>query len=122
MNMRKIYYLSSCNTCKRIIDDLQLEENDFLFQDIKSEPITADQLDQFYRETTSYEQLFNKRARKYHQMNLKNEDLDDKDYRDLILKEYTFLKRPVIQIGDQYFIGNSKKNIQAAKEALHGTD
>ena len=120
--MRKIYYLSTCNTCKRIIDDLQLEDNDFQFQDIKSEPITADQLDQFYQYTDSYEKLFNKRARKYHKMNLKERGLEDNDYRNLILEEYAFLKRPVIQVGDQYFIGNSKKTIQAAKEAINGTD
>jgi len=32
---------------------------------------------------------------------------------------YTFLKRPVILVDGQIFVGNSKKTVQAAKEALH---
>ncbi|HAT68946.1 MAG TPA: hypothetical protein DCS22_00475, partial [Flavobacteriaceae bacterium] len=52
------------------------------------------------------------------QRNLKDEDLIEDDFRDLILEHYTFLKRPVIINNDQIFIGNSKKVIEAAKESL----
>ena len=37
--MNKIYYLSTCDTCKRIITELQLKEKGFVFQDIKTEKI-----------------------------------------------------------------------------------
>ena len=33
--MKKIFYLSSCDTCKRIINELELKEKGFVFQDIK---------------------------------------------------------------------------------------
>ena len=46
-------------------------------------------------------------------------ELSEKDYKDLILDHYTFLKRPVLVLDDQIFVGNSKKVVQAAKEALH---
>ena len=36
----------------------------------------------------------------------------------LILEEYTFLKRPVIIIGTQIFVGNSKAEIEKAAKAL----
>jgi len=36
----------------------------------------------------------------------------------LILEEYSFLKRPVIFIDDEIFVGNAKKVDAAAKEKL----
>ena len=44
--MNKIYYLSSCDTCKRIISELELKEKGFVFQDIKTEKITPTQLEE----------------------------------------------------------------------------
>ena len=38
----------------------------------------------------------------------------------LLLDHYTFLKRPVLVLGDELFIGNAKATIAAAKAALHG--
>ncbi|OYW16129.1 MAG: arsenate reductase, partial [Sphingobacteriales bacterium 12-47-4] len=44
--------------------------------------------------------------------------LTEKDYRQYILDEYTFLKRPVVIIGKKIFIGSEKKNIAALKASL----
>jgi len=52
-------------------------------------------------------------------MGLKEKTLSEQDYRQLILDEYTFLKRPVIIIDDQIFVGNAKKEVESAKEAMH---
>lgn len=117
--MKKIYHLSTCDTCKRILNELEVPDS-FILQDIKSEKITAEQLDEMQRLSGSYESLFSKRARLYKERDLKNEDLDDGRYRGLILEHYTFLKRPVIINNDEIFIGNSKKTIAAAKESIHG--
>lgn len=51
-------------------------------------------------------------------MDLKNQNLEEKDYRQLILEEYTFLKRPVAIINSNIFIGNSKKNIESLQSEL----
>ena len=51
-------------------------------------------------------------------MGLKDKNLSEKDYSALILEEYTFLKRPVILIDDEIFVGNSKKVVAAAKAKL----
>ena len=115
--MKKIYYLSSCSTCDRIIKELDLKKKKFGFQDIKTEKITPAQLDEMKR-SGSYESLFSRVALKYRALGLNNMELGEKDYRKYILEEYTFLKRPVIIIDDQIFIGNSSKNIEAVKEAL----
>ncbi len=112
--MKKLYYLSTCDTCKRIINELNLP-SDVILQDIKTNPITKVQLEELYGFSKSYEALFSKRARLYKERDLKNASLKDADYKNLILEHYTFLKRPVLVFNDQVFIGNSKKTITAAK-------
>tara|TARA_B100000963_G_scaffold268723_1_gene236889 strand:- start:245 stop:598 length:354 start_codon:yes stop_codon:yes gene_type:complete len=114
--MKKAYYLSSCSTCDRIINEVKYHL--FQFQDIKFDAITEEQIDQMYQFTNSYEDLFNKRARKYKSMGLNYENLKEEDFKNLILKEYTFLKRPVFIVGHEIFVGNSKKTIDALKKYL----
>lgn len=116
--MKKIYHLESCSTCKRIIKELNNGKG-FELQNIKAEKITAAQLDELAKMAGSYEALFSRRAMKYRELGLQDKTLDEKDYRKLILEEYTFLKRPVIIIGDDIFIGNAKKTIEAAKQLLN---
>jgi len=114
--MKKVYYLSSCSTCDRILKEVKYHH--FQFQDIKSDAITEEQLDQMCQFTNSYKDLFNKRARKYKSMGLNYENLKEEDFKNLILKEYTFLKRPVFIVGHEIFVGNSKKTIDALKKYL----
>lgn len=116
--MKKIYYLSTCNTCTRILKELDLPEA-FQFQDIKNEALTEEQLEAMKALSGSYENLFNKRARQYNALNLKEKSLSEADYKSYLLEHYTFLKRPVLVIDDQIFIGNSKKTVEAAKQSLH---
>lgn len=115
--MKKIYHLSTCDTCKRILNELA-PSSDIILQDIKTEEITNDQLNEMQQLAGSYEALFSKRARLYKERDLKNQALSEDDYKNLILEHYTFLKRPVIILNDHIFIGNSKKVVAAAKEAI----
>jgi len=106
--MKKIYYLKSCNTCMRIIKEIN-PSPDFIIQNLKVEPLTVEQLDAIYKFTNSYEALFNKRAKLYKEMGLGNNNLQEQDYKYYLLQHYTYLKRPVIVIDKSVFIGNSKK-------------
>ena len=117
--MKKVYYLSTCDTCSRILKELQLSDA-FILQDIKSDPITTEQIEQMRDLCDSYESLFSKRARLYKSKGLNNKTLSEEDYKNYILEHYTFLKRPVIIVSDKIFVGNSKKTIEAAKEVIHG--
>ena len=114
--MKKVYFLQTCDTCRRILKELNLV--DFEKQEIKSNPITVAQLEEMYSLSNSYEALFNKRAKKHKEMGLKNEIIEEIDYRQYILDEYTFLKRPVFIVDEQIFIGNSKKEIERLKTTL----
>lgn len=113
-----IYYLSSCDTCKRILKELA-PSKEIDLQDIKSSPLTDNQLEELKAKAGSYEALFSKRARLYKERNLKEKTLSETDYRSLLLEHYTFLKRPVMVIGEEIFIGNTKNVVAAAKEKIH---
>ena len=115
--MRKIYYLKTCDTCKRIIKALPSTEG-FEFQDIKEESITVKQLEEMCALTEGYEVLFSKRAKLYKEMGLKDANLSESDFKRYILEHYTFLNRPVIIVEDQIFVGNSPKVVEQAIKAL----
>ena len=80
---------------------------------------TFKKLDQMAKMSGSYESLFSRRAMKYKSMGLKDKSLSEKNYRQLILEEDTFLKRPVFIVNDNIFVGNSKKTIEALSSALN---
>lgn len=115
--MKKIYYLSTCDTCKRILKELDPPVS-FELQDIKEKPLTRDQLEKLKHRSGTYEALFSKRARLYKERDLKNKQLTEEDYKELLLEHYTFLKRPVIVDDQKIFIGNSKKEVAAAKASI----
>ena len=115
--MKKIYYLSTCSTCSRIINELGIGD-EFTYQDIKKDGITEDQIKEMKALAGSYEALFSRVAMKYRAMGLNEMTLTEEDYKMHILEEYTFLKRPVFIIDEQIYVGNSKKNVGAVRQAL----
>ena len=112
----KVYYLSTCNTCTRILNEIGTEG--LTLQDIKTESITKEQLEEMYELAGSYEALFSKRAMKYRSMGLNEMELSEADLKKYILEEYTFLKRPVAIVDGEIFIGSAKKNVEALKSAV----
>ncbi|TDW46030.1 arsenate reductase [Flavobacterium sp. 270] len=114
--MNKIYYLASCDTCRKIIKNLP--ENDLVFQDIRQNPITEAELEEMYQLSGSYEALFSKKAQLYKSMDLKNKALTEADFKKYILEHYTFLSRPVFIIDGKIYIGNSQQNILQVTKAL----
>ena len=114
----RTYYLATCNTCQRILKAYG-DRPDLELINVKERPITEREVDEMKELAGSYEALFNRRARKYRDRGLHEKVLAEQDYRRLILEEYTFLKRPVTIVGKQIFVGNAKKQVAAATEALN---
>ena len=108
--MKRIYHLSSCNTCQRIIKELNPSKEVELI-DIKKENIDAKTLDWLKEKVGSYEQLFSRRAVKFRSEGWNEKDLSEADYREVMLKEYTFWKRPFMIYDEHAFIGNAKKEV-----------
>ena len=115
--MKAIFHLSSCDTCRKILRELS-PGSDVRLQDIKTARISAEQLDEMARLSGSYESLFSRKAIKFRTAGLADKQLSESDFRRLLLEEYTFLKRPVVQAGQRIFVGNAAKTVAAAKAAL----
>jgi arsenate reductase len=117
IKMNKIYYLASCDTCRKIIKSLPKDHN-LVFHDIKQDPITVEELEEMYRLSGSYEALFSKKAQLYKSMDLKNKSLTEADFKKYILEHYTFLSRPVFIIDGKIYIGNSQQNTLQVMKTL----
>jgi arsenate reductase (glutaredoxin) len=117
--MKKVYWLSTCSTCKRILKEVQAIKLGFESQDIATEKITPDQLSEMKKRAGSYGALFSRRAIKYRELGLKDKRLQENDFKKLILQEYTFLKRPVFLVNDKIFVGSENKTIEDLKKYLN---
>lgn len=118
----KFFYLHTCSTCTRIAKELDIENRGVELREIKTSPVTASELDDMRSKAGSYEALFNKRSRKYREMKLGEKELSEDQIRELILGEYTFLKRPVLVADEIVFAGNSKKVVAEALQFIRDAE
>lgn len=109
--MKKVYSLRTCDTCRKILAKFNLK--DWEIREIKTEPITQEELEEMYKRTNSYEELFSKKSTQIKLRELDLKTMTEEDYKELLLDHYTFLKRPVFITEDQIFIGNGKDNVKA---------
>ena len=117
----KIYHLSSCSTNKKILDQLPNKEKVELIN-IKDKNIDEQDLDYCAKEMGSYEALFSRKAVKYREWGLNTRDLSEKEIKEYILSEYTFLKRPVSIINSKVFAGNTKDMVEKLTEEMSNVD
>lgn len=112
--MKKIYTLNNCETCRKFIKELA-PEKDVEIIDIKTSGINARDLDKAAKALGSYEALFSKKAIKYRTMGLNEKELSEKEKRELILSEYTFLRRPLVIMDDKITAGATKQSMEILK-------
>ena len=94
----------------------------FELREIKSAPITENELNNMKEIAGSYAALFSKMARKYKELQLSQKVLSEEEVKHYILSDYTFLKRPVIIFGNNIFVGNSANVIKEAKSLISWRD
>ena len=114
--MKKVYFLKTCSTCKRIMSEFDL--TDFEQREIKSKAVSVEELQEMYDLSNSYEALFSKKSTQIKERNIEVKSLQEEDFKKLILEDYRFLKRPVFIINQEIFIGSNKKNIELLRERL----
>lgn len=108
--MKKVYFLKTCSTCKKIMAELDLE--DWTRREVKSKNVSEKELQELYDLAGSYEALFSKKSTQIKAREIDVKTLKEEDFKTLILDHYSFLKRPVFLDGDKIFIGNDKKNVE----------
>lgn len=114
--MKKVYFLKTCSTCKRIMSEFDL--TDFEQIEIKSKAVSEEELQEMYALSKSYEALFSKKSTQIKERNIDVKALQEEDFKKLILEDYRFLKRPVFIINQEIFIGSDKKNIEELNSFL----
>ena len=108
--MKKVFYLKTCGTNKKIMTPLDL--SDWELREIKSQPITEAELEEMYEKTKSYEALFSKKSTQIKERGIDVSSLKEQDFKKLILDHYSFLKRPVFVTDNEVFAGSDKKNLE----------
>ena len=114
--MKKVFYLKTCSTCKRIMTEFDL--SDVEQREIKAKAVTEEELQELYALTQSYEALFSKKSTQIKERNIDVKSLQEEDFKTLILEDYRFLKHPVFIINQEIFIGSDKKNVELLRERL----
>ena len=114
--MNQFIYLSTCDTCKRIIKEINLPKN-VILRDLKKIPLKPNELKSFKNITGTFRSLLNNRAQKL--KNIDKKTLSEERVFSLLKEHYTYLKRPILHFNGQLLIGNSKKNIEAIKNIFY---
>lgn len=108
--MRKVFYLKTCGTCTKILNQFDL--SDWEMRELKSKNVTEEELAEMFEKTKSYEALFSRRSTQIKARNIDLKMLTEDDFKNLILEHYSFLKRPVFLTDKEIFVGNEKKNLE----------
>jgi len=108
--MNKIYHLSTCDTCRKILSLLKTDQVTLI--NLREENINKEDLELMKKQMGSYEALFNKRAQKLKLMSDDEKPTKESEFKKLILSEYTFLKRPAAIIEGNVYAGNDKTTVE----------
>ena len=107
-----VYWLPYCTTCTKAVAYLQERGVSIRsFRNLKEQPLSEDEVRALAEKVGGVEKLFSKRAMKYRQMGLHEQQLSDDDLVRLMAEEYTFVTRPVIVRGDRATAGFSAKRV-----------
>ena len=109
-----VYGLPYCTTCQKALQYLEGRGVKIRsFRDLKTEPLTRDEVEELARKVGGAETLFSRRAMKYRQMGLHERTLSEDDLLRLMTEEYTFVTRPVIVRGDRATAGFHARRVDA---------
>ena len=104
------YWLPNCTTCqkaKRRLDYHRVAVTNF--RDIEQEPLSLAEIEPLAQMLGGAENLFSRRSIKYRESGLKDKTLSENEMLDLMAGEYTFLKRPILVVGEKAVAGFFEK-------------
>jgi arsenate reductase-like glutaredoxin family protein len=109
--MIRIFGIKTCDSCKRAISALPVTAE---FIDVRGTPLSKTELSKFLN--IFGESLVNKKSKTWRDLDENSKALtQDK----LITKFPTVMKRPVIQVNSEYFLGWSKNTEHNIKNQLN---
>lgn len=112
--MKKVFYLKTCSTCTKILKEFDL--SDWQLREMKSEPVTEEEIEEMHKLAGSYEGLFSKKSSQIKAQGIDVKSLKEENFKRLLSEHYTFLKRPVFLTDKEIFIGSDKNNLEKLRE------
>lgn len=108
------YWLPNCSTCQKAKGWLERRGVKITaMRDIKENPLSRKEVEDLVKMLGGPAELFSKRAIKYREMKLNEREVPPDEMLDLMTDEYTFLKRPIMVIGDQAAAGFFEKSFES---------
>jgi arsenate reductase (glutaredoxin) len=110
----EVYWLPYCTTCQKAVAHLREKGAQIdRFRDLKAEPLSEAEVRALAAKVGGVDALFSRRAMKFRQQGLHEQELSEDDLVGHMAREYTFITRPVIVRGDKATAGFSAKRIDA---------
>lgn len=110
MNEVKLYWLPHCSTCKKAKEFIEKKGIEITsFHNIKENRLERKEIERLSELAGGAENLFSRRAIKYREMGLNEREVSSAEMLDLMASEYTFIKRPVLVVGEKASAGFSEK-------------
>ncbi len=107
----KLYWMENCSTCQKAVRWLDRRGVKITkFRDIKEEPLSRTEIERLVKMLGGADELFSKRAVKYRELKLSEKALSAGEMVELMSGEYTFLKRPIMEIDGHATAGFFEKS------------
>ena len=102
--MVQVYGIKNCDKIKATKKWLETSGIDYTFYDLKKEPLTQEELQEFVHRIGLYV-LVNKRSTTWRNLKLKDKDLSDEELFQILLENQTMIKRPVLIKNEAILVG-----------------
>ncbi len=111
--MTVLYGIKNCDTIKKARLYLEQKKIDYKFHDYRSDGLTQGQLEDWVT-ALGWESLINKRSTTWRQLpDSVKDDLDAPTAIELMLKQPTLIKRPLLELNADYCLGFSVAHYDA---------
>lgn len=106
-----LYWLPNCSTCQKAEKFLENQDVEISeFHNLKENNLSRETVEKLAEKVGGADKLFSRRAIKYREMKLNERELSEDEMLDLMLSEYTFIKRPVLVSDTKAIAGFSEKS------------
>jgi Spx/MgsR family transcriptional regulator len=107
--------IKNCNTIQKTLKWLEEKNIEFIFRDVKKDPLSDGELHDIVRKL-SLETVINKRGTKWRSLGVSDKNLSDQDLFNLLAENQTMIKRPVILLDESVLIGFDEEALSAFLE------
>lgn len=115
--MIRFYGLKNCDTCRKALKFAKAHDLSHSFYDFRDDGLEAARLDSWLA-AIGWERVLNRKSTTWRGLSeVERANLDQGKAKDLILKNPTLVKRPIIECGDEILVGFSKAEEKALRHS-----